>query len=312
VDFTAYIKTGRGDLLRAASPGGGWGYQAGGMAFVEPTALALLALPTGPEKTVSDALAMLHGCQHQDGSLGSFPGDPDPSWSTSLAVLALAHHGHQDPAQAGARWLTQNQAPSASASPETLQEIRRLLHINFQIPGWAWYGGTSPWVEPTALACLALRILPSEESQKQITQGLAYLKDRRMPESSAWNYGNPYAFGKPLYPLPIPSAKALLALELCGPPLVPEERMSSVQTLVRLLRDNPSGKAHAWASLALSALDRPKLAQLFAERSLPSTEGPPLTKGGGDLLGLRILAMLRITGEGPRIFLPGKEAPHAP
>jgi hypothetical protein len=79
-----------------------------------------------------------------------------------------------------------------------------------RIPGWPWVEGTHAWLEPTALAVLAL------ESQHvaghaRVRDGIRVICDRAIP-TGAWNYGSGEIFGKPLRPQPAPTGIALLAL----------------------------------------------------------------------------------------------------
>jgi len=90
------LQEGKQRLAEAALPAGAFGYHPGGQPFVEPTALALLALASArgasPSSSAGGAESSLHtliSWQKPAGFFGAMPDDPDPSWTTSLALLAL-------------------------------------------------------------------------------------------------------------------------------------------------------------------------------------------------------------------------------
>src|SRR5581483_10486046 len=78
-------------LIAAQRADGGWGYRPGGMAVVEPTAFALLALRglAAGRESYRRGQEWLAAQQRPDGAFGAFPGDSLPSWMTAPAALAL-------------------------------------------------------------------------------------------------------------------------------------------------------------------------------------------------------------------------------
>jgi hypothetical protein len=78
------------------------------------------------------------------------------------------------------------------------------------IVGWPWVGETHSWLEPTAVAILALR-REAQVDHPRVHEGLRLIHDRAIP-SGGWNYGNNIAFGRDLRPQPGPTGLALLAL----------------------------------------------------------------------------------------------------
>ncbi|MBK5297495.1 MAG: hypothetical protein JJE40_10085 [Vicinamibacteria bacterium] len=83
---------------------------------------------------------------------------------------------------------------------------------NNALQGWPWIDGTFSWVEPTALAVIALKRLRSmSEAQARVAEGQRLLLDR-VCRVGGWNYGNANALGSQLEPQTPPTALALMAL----------------------------------------------------------------------------------------------------
>ncbi len=76
--------------------------------------------------------------------------------------------------------------------------------------GWPWVEGTHSWVEPTAMAILAL-CRQGLSSHSRVAAGIHLLLDRSL-NRGGWNFGNSVVFGRELRPQPGPSGLALLAL----------------------------------------------------------------------------------------------------
>ena len=122
------------------------------------------------------------------------------------------------------------------------------------LQGWPWIDGTFSWVEPTALAVIALkrhRALPG--AQARIAEGQRLLLDRAC-RVGGWNYGNANALGRQLEPHTPPTALALMALR--------DHRDSdavrrSHQYLSAHALDERSGLALALTRVALGVLDSP-------------------------------------------------------
>jgi hypothetical protein len=163
------------------------------------------------------------------------------------------------------------------------------MHIDPALPGQAWFGETSAWVEPTAMAALARLAPPVEEADggEAVRQEVRrFLEDRRI-ESGGWNYGNPFAFGSHLLPLVIPTAKAALAMARAGAPR-PE---ASLAVMLRLLEDSPSRLSRGWAALALQAWGDARSAEVVAAATAPPEPGDAV-----DALALGLLSARRQEG----------------
>src|SRR5579864_3634288 len=91
------------ELLSVRQPGPGWGNRPGGQPYVEPTALAALALAASdpqPEDAaqrsraaIATAARWLVDMQRSDGALGISADLPKPRWTTPLAILAWSAAG---------------------------------------------------------------------------------------------------------------------------------------------------------------------------------------------------------------------------
>jgi hypothetical protein len=303
---SALLEEGRDNLEQTALLGGGWGYRVGGELFVEPTSLALLAFAPGdpPSRPMSapvigQSIDVLVSCQRLEGFFGTTREDPDPSWSTAPALLALNAHGRSANVASAGEWLSRWQVPEKPPREEARKEVERLLRIDLAIRGWPWQAGEGfATVEPTSMACIALRAWGGRAGVARIEEGLRYLADRACP-SGGWNYGNPYFFDDELPPVTMPTAKALLALVLCGESRANPLIARSTDALSRLLEQNPSRKAHAWGALAFAALRDPSRAAEHAEAAVNSADGRGPWGGGPDANALALLALRAASGEAP-------------
>jgi hypothetical protein len=302
----AVLEEGMRHLEQTALAGGGWGYHVAGQLFVEPTALALLAFaprqPTSdppPAPVVRQSLEALLSCQRADGFFGTNREDPDPSWSTAPALLALVASGRPASAASAGEWLARWQVPDEPPTEEARKEVEELLRIDLALPGWPWQAGEGfATVEPTSLAAIALRAWGGGSAAGRVQGAIRYLADR-VCSSGGWNYGNPYFFPDELPPVTLPTAKALLALLLCGESRGNDLVARSAATLARLLDGNPSRKAHAWGALVFAALgDRPR-ARAHAETAADSSDGRGPWGGGPDANALAVLALRAASGDAP-------------
>jgi len=303
---TALLEEGRRRLERAMLAGGGWGYHPAGQLFVEPTAFALIALaprnqPPLPssEDLIAKSVGALVSCQREGGFFGTSPQDPDPSWATAPALMALIAQGVSGQTAAAGKWLVGWKAPQDTSSAEFRETVKRMAHIDVTVRGWPWEDGDAfATVEPSSLACLALRAWDARAGAERIAEGLRYLADRACP-TGGWNYGSPYFLDDEMPPIARPTAMGLLALLLCGEspdsPLI----RRSFAVLSRLLEDNPSRKAHAWCSLVFAAAGDETRASEHARTAVDSNDGRGPWAGGPDVTALSLLALRATSGDAP-------------
>ncbi len=241
-------------LERTQNPDGGWGYRPGARSMTEPTGAVLLALADGSGSyAIGPGRAWLERAQHPDGGWGIDPQDPESSWCTAWAVLALSHLEPASPAVArGIRWLLQTPTIRVTGD-ELTAEVRRILKIDPSLRGWPWRTGEVSWVEPTALALLALYAASAAADHRdRIEEAIRYLIDRRCL-GGGWNFGNPFMLGAYLPPRPHPTAWALLALWALAPEAIRPEDLEALRT--EMHRDG-GAMALALGIMALEAMGK--------------------------------------------------------
>ncbi len=208
-----WVDRSRDVLLSIQGERPGWGYRAEGEPYVEPTALASLALlataqesPNDPGIAAAQAAAdWLAEIQQPDGALGLSESLAEPCWGTALGLLlwsALA--AYEKPREKATRWLLDLKGET---QPKTDEDV---FEHDSSIVGWPWTRGTAAWVEPTAWAVLALR-RQGLSDHVRVREGLRVIRDRAVP-TGGWNVGNNVTFGNVLRSQPAPTGWALLAL----------------------------------------------------------------------------------------------------
>lgn len=207
---TAWINPARNLLLRRRSRERAWGYRPESEAFVEPTALVGLALLASSPDALSDGLARdaadwLAAIQRPDGALGLSAGIPAPCWGTPYAILLWGALGdYETERKRAVAWLLQSAGETCPADPHGV------LSHDTGIVGWPWVEETHSWLEPTAMALLALR-REGYERHPRVREGLRLICDRAVP-GGAWNFGNRTMFGAVVPPQPAPTGMALAVL----------------------------------------------------------------------------------------------------
>jgi squalene cyclase len=270
-------------LLAAQRPDGGWGAIAGRPSNTEATAYGTVAL-AGIKFGASDAgepraaaargSSWLIAHQRPDGSWPATEQVLAASWMTSAAVLALALLGEAPTSvRRGAGWLLEEEGTRFDWRTRLalwLSELRgakQPVDVDVTLRGWPWASGSFSWVEPTALAMLALRAVAgdaelgsSRQRAYRLDQGEQLLADRMVP-SGGWNYGNSRVLDEDLDPYPDTTAWALLALRGTRRAGLVEPGFAA---LGRLMRDNSSVLARALTVLALRAHGRDATAAVAA------------------------------------------------
>lgn len=203
-------------LLQVQAQNGGWGYRAGGLAYVEPTAAAILALSAdssqsgGANRAILSASQFLQGLQHSDGGWGITEVDAESGWMTAWAILALARLPNAKQAVAkGVDWLLANEGRRTTDNT-SLEQIRKLYNIDGSLCGWSWVPGDVAWVHPTALAVQALAAA-GRSGESRVTDGIGFILDRAVV-TGGWNLGNPEMFGNNMPPTVLDTSVVLIAL----------------------------------------------------------------------------------------------------
>jgi hypothetical protein len=215
-------------LGAARGADGGFGPRAGIAAEPEPTALAAIAL--------DDQAARAWLVEHQapDGSFSRQLGGVRNDAATALAALAL----EGEPSSRALDALERERAGSFASS--------EVAPFDASYRGWPWTEDAFGWIEPTARAVMALRVLRPAAAEP-IADGLGVLRDRECV-GGGWNYGNRIVLDEELPPFAQTTAIAMLALQGIAEPLVPR----GLETLRRLWREEADGALSL--SLATAAL----------------------------------------------------------
>lgn len=265
----------RGELLRLQGRDGGWGYRKGSAPCAEPTALAGLALlalrPNGGHEAAAarSAADWLATVQRRDGSVGVSAAVPEPGWATPYALLLwTATGGHDARCRDAARWLLACKGRVLSREDDP----NRVAGHDTTIVGWPWVGDTHSWLEPTAMAVLALG-RSGFAGHIRVQEGLRLIRDREV-DSGGWNYGNKAVFGRGLRAQPGPTGLALLALTGTGP------RTEAVDRAVRYLRgvlpDVRASASLGWGLLGLRAWgETPEASRDWVAEALATASGRP-------------------------------------
>jgi hypothetical protein len=210
-----WVKRARQELFEFQARAGVWSYRRGGAPGVEPTALACLGLLATSAQgsaireraTRRAAAGWIADLQRGDGSVPATSDPALPGWATAHALLVWRGLPSFEPHRQRARdWLLGRKGRPIPTTPEN----RGVIGHDTSLIGWPWVEGTHSWLEPTALAILALA---GERlgDHPRVRDGVRLILDRAIP-SGGWNYGNKAVFGRMLRPQPAPTGLALLAL----------------------------------------------------------------------------------------------------
>lgn len=206
----------RAELLRRRDRQGVWAYRTGNQPAVEPTALACLGLLAGRGNLSSQPvdLAILRAAdwlasmQRADGSLGAAAEVPGTGWPTAYALLLWTLvDGHAAARRRAVDWLLEERGQPVREPDGGRSAI---VGHDPTLIGWPWIDGTHSWLEPTAVAIVALAHAGQAHHQR-VADGMRLIDDRSLPEGG-WNYGNRSVFGRDLRPQPGPTGLALVSL----------------------------------------------------------------------------------------------------
>jgi hypothetical protein len=224
---------------------------------VESTAYAILALGGA---SADRGANWLWAAQLPNGAFPHSPSVQEPSWSTAVALIALRQRASGVLAQrlaSAAAWLGGRHGRSLGWWARYLRLLRPREERVDQDPsleGWPWHEAATSWVEPTALALVALRQTGSRtpELGARIDEGERMLMDRMCP-GGGWNYGNKRVLDFQLEPFPDVTALALLALRGSR---FEAQLGETLARLEEILASTPSTLALALGALALDAYAR--------------------------------------------------------
>jgi hypothetical protein len=232
-------------LLQRELKAGGFQEQPGGGYRPDATAWSIIALAAegADNKTIDHSRQRLAEEQNNDGRVSITADQPDAFWPTALAVLAW--HGvaafkevqlkavHFLINTTGLHWPRQENSP---------------LGHDTSISGWPWVNATHSWVEPTALALIALS-LSDNAKHPRARQAAMLLLDRQLT-SGGWNYGNTLIYGQELHPMPASTGLAVQALAGHAGQAEVEQSLAYLESIIDSTRTPFS---LAWGLLGLSA-----------------------------------------------------------
>jgi hypothetical protein len=225
-------------------------YLAGTSPAAEPTAIAMLALLAHDRsEAVRQAAGALRSMQQQDGAVGIRPGET-PGWPTSFAVIGWTAVAKalpdlkpavQSNIDRAVAWLLANRGRAVERSDN--------FGHNSELIGWAYAEGTHSWIEPTAMAVMALTVA-GHRHHPATEEGIAVIRDRQLP-GGGFNYGNTYVLGQLIRPHVQPTGIALLALSATA------ENAASITKSIAWVRRSVGAETTpvslSWALLGLKA-----------------------------------------------------------
>jgi len=253
------------------------------------------------EEAERRAIAWLLDQQNPDGSWGVTGEQRRPCWPTGWAVWTLWEAARLRRGDGGAA-AASDPAASRRANPHALdsrqiaaavnraidwllrtsgrpiyssEDDGRFVGHNTRLQGWPWVETTHSWVEPTAMALLALR-RAGRRDHPRFDEAVRLLLDRQLPEGG-WNYGNTTVLGNTLRPHVQPSGLALWAL--ADEPEIRPRIERSIEYLLRSVDGRTTAASLAFAVIGLAAVDvLPSKADVLLEQAAKRTlsaDAPP-------------------------------------
>ncbi|TWT82418.1 hypothetical protein CA13_38810 [Planctomycetes bacterium CA13] len=232
----------------AAEPIGG--YAPGESPMAEPVALAAItACAYDLSETASTLCHYMQQAQNRDGSVSVGLNTEGPFWTTSLACIAwrqfelhwpeLANPWCRDSYRRGLDFLFQIRGEKVLGGDTFGHDT--------QLVGWPWVEGTHSWIEPTAMALMAMRHCGAADHPRAI-EAFKLLSDRQLPTGGA-NYGNTFVLGNKLRPHVLPSAMCIVAVHRVTP--IPESFDATIRYLENELNRPMAAISLAWTIHAL-------------------------------------------------------------
>jgi len=232
-----------------------WGYRPETVPATEPTALAALGFlatatehqPASEQSEARAAADWLAAHQRSDGSLGVSTLLREPGWPTPYGILLWASLGaYPLQRQRALAWLLEQKGNTVETRGDGV------VGHNARLVGWPWVPNTHSWLEPTALAVLAL-VREGLAEHPRTVEGLRLIRDRAIA-TGGWNYGNNVVFGQSLRPQPASTGLALMAL--AGTSDSPAIVDRAIGYLLEVLPQIRSAQSLTWGLLGLRAWNR--------------------------------------------------------
>ncbi|MDF1566145.1 MAG: hypothetical protein P1V51_24145 [Deltaproteobacteria bacterium] len=240
---------------------------------LDATAWAALVAEESEAALLGKAHGLLAAAQLEDGRVPARPDASEACWTTALAALAFARGGEpqRERRERALDFLTGHEGvhhPRTAKTP---------VSHDTDLVGWPWIEGSAAWVEPTALALLALARCGRGEHPRAAA-ARALLFDRQLP-GEGWNHGNVEVLGKRFRS--VVASTGLVLLSLQGTPR--DERIEAALTWLRTAgASTPLSLAWRWLGLAAwgeAAADPAELeAALSRQRALGPVDGAHLAQ----------------------------------
>ncbi len=255
-------------LISSQHESGGWGYSTGQRPGVEPTAAVLLATrnESSANNSFQNGLSWLLQCQHQDGGWGINEDDPESGWQTAWALIALRYSTQNNIAIAHAvDWLTTVETYEVSREQFQKPEIPQTASIGALV--WPWMPGQLGFIEPTAMAILALEgVNQSQQTDARFISALNFFQHNRTPHGG-WDYGNEGKLDTGVLPRAYPTALTLIALTH-----IANDKVLNIDTIAlqKALSKDPSILVQSSGALALRTMgvDSKALISSITDRQL--------------------------------------------
>jgi hypothetical protein len=171
-------------LTNCQSPSGGWSFSGSQQASTEATCLACIAIAGESRGSTRLATRFLLHSQLIGGGWPAFEGDPDPSWTTALALCTLtAGNDLSDARERALKWLLSERGKEGHWFWRwKFKTVDRAVRFDPDKYGWPWSRGAGSWVIPTASSIIGIKQFTvcnrSQASEKRIRLGVEMLLDR--------------------------------------------------------------------------------------------------------------------------------------
>ncbi|MFZ2098141.1 MAG: prenyltransferase/squalene oxidase repeat-containing protein [Anaerolineales bacterium] len=241
-------------LISAQHNSGGWGYSSTQKPVVEPTSAVLLAIRDEPQayEAYQKGIAWLVNSQHQDGGWGICEDDPESGWQTAWALLVLKQSiPKTEVITKAVEWLVTVGTYDISGEEFMKPDFPQSASYNALI--WPWLPKQVGFVEPTAMALLALEGLTDlQVAEDRISVALRYFQENRTPDGG-WSTGNAGPLDTIVLPRTYPTTLVLLALAYYAKQdILPKD----ISALEQDMQRDPGILAQSCGALALQTLGK--------------------------------------------------------
>jgi hypothetical protein len=231
--------------------------------------VAALALIGSYPQTCESAMTWLEKQQLRQGAWPAFLPDREPSWTTSLALIAFNILNDASSARDRAvDWAIADRGKEGHWFWRYKFHFDRTVRFRPEWYGWPWIDGACSWVIPIGLMMVALKQFvyckPRVDASARIHLGAQMLLDRACPRGG-WNAGNGVVYGAPLMAHVESTAIALLGLQ--GEPDGPVIR-AAMKWLENQAGTDLGIESLSWTVLCLAAYGRSfeRIQQFLTER----------------------------------------------